>query len=71
MGEIKKFGDGGQTQRFVYWVAWKGKVWLFLKIGRWDFLFFLQNYFFGGVKWGVVREMGLIFYFLFFCDIVI
>jgi hypothetical protein len=36
------------------------------------FFNFSRNYFFGGVEWGVVGERGVgIFFFFFFCDIVI
>ncbi len=39
----------GLTQWFVSWVAREGKVWLILKVGRWDFKIFPKNCFFGGV----------------------
>ncbi len=42
----------GLTQRFVSWVAWVGEIWLFLKVGRWDFFNFSRNYFLGGVGLG-------------------
>jgi len=39
----------GLTQKVVSWVAWEGEVWLFFKVGRWDFSNFPSNYSFGGV----------------------
>jgi hypothetical protein len=45
-------------------VAWGGKDWLFLKVGRWGFLIFLINYFFGGVGWGGWRKKVGIYIFL-------
>jgi hypothetical protein len=46
----------GLTQRVVFWVAWKGEVWLVFKVGRWDFFNFSKNYSFGGVGWGVWKK---------------
>jgi hypothetical protein len=33
-------------------VAWKAEVWLFFKVGRWDFFDFSRNYISDGVGWG-------------------
>jgi hypothetical protein len=53
-------------------VAWEGEVWLFLKVGRWDFFNFLRNFFFGGVgRGGWKKGLGVFFvFFVFFCDMV-
>ncbi len=54
------------TQRFVSSVAWEGKVWLFLKVKRWDVLKILRNYFFGGVGWGGwIKGVGIFVFCLF------
>jgi hypothetical protein len=53
----------GTNPEDFFWVAWKGKVWLLFKAGRWDFKNYSRNYFFGGVGWG-----GF-FFGLFFCGI--
>jgi hypothetical protein len=44
------------TQGVVSWVAWEGKVWLFIKVRRWDFFLKLRNNVFGGVGWGGWRK---------------
>jgi len=46
----------GLTQKVVSWVAWEGEVWLFFKVGRWDFKNIIRNYSFGGVGWGVTKR---------------
>jgi hypothetical protein len=38
----------GTNPRVFSWVGWKGEVWLFLKVGRWDYFNFSRNFFFGG-----------------------
>ncbi len=54
------------NQRVVSWVAWEGEVWLFSKVGRWDFFNFPRNYSFSGVGRGVWRKwMGIFFFFIF------
>jgi hypothetical protein len=54
MGEL--FLGWGLTQRVISWVAWEGEVWLFFKVGRWDFKKIPRNYSFGGVGWGLWRK---------------
>ncbi len=57
----------GLSQRVVSWVAWKGKVWLFLKVGRWDFKKILRNNVL--VVWdGVVGERGWLYFLLRYGD---
>jgi hypothetical protein len=62
----------GTNPEDFFWVAWKGKVWLFFKAGRWDFKNYSRNYFFGGVGWGVFGKSGWEwFFFLVFFSFVI
>ncbi len=53
-------------------MAWEGKFWLFLKVGRWDLKKIPRNYFFGGVGWGGWRKgVGIyLFIYLFYFDMV-
>jgi hypothetical protein len=61
--ERRFFWGWGLIQRVVSWVAWKGKVWLFLKVGRWDFKKILRNNVL--VLWdGVVGERGWVYFLL-------
>jgi hypothetical protein len=47
-------------------VAWEGEVWLFFKVGMWDFFNFQRNYFFGRVGWGGWRKgVGIIIFVVF------
>jgi len=65
IGRSELYLGWGLTQGIVSWVAWEGKVWLILKVGRWDF----QGISILVVWDKVVGEWGWVFFlflFLFF-----
>jgi hypothetical protein len=59
-------------QRFVSWVAWEGKVWLFFKVRRWDFLNFPRNFFWWCEMGWLEKGVGYIYIYCpsFFFDMV-
>ncbi len=71
IGRGEFFWGWGLTQRFVSWVEWEGEVWLFFKVGRWDFKKIPRNCFL--VVWDAVvgeRRWVYIYSLFFFCDMV-
>ncbi len=44
--EVIFLGDGELSQGVVFWVAWKGEVWSFFKVGRLRFFSFFKELFF-------------------------
>jgi len=63
---VNFFGGWELTQRFVSWVTLDKEVWLFLKVGRWDFFFKNQGIIFLVVWDGWLEKGGWYFYFYFF-----